>query len=520
MTWSRLQGELTGSKNTIKTSSPALGVTRKREDEMRGSDEQSREGEKSLVEFRSTGGERKEEIDKQRSGGQNGVSTMAQKRKRDEEEEERKVAAWDTGIEKTVEKGTACEEERTREEEAEGMLEEFIDCTHGAYVNGGGPVCDHTASRLEHRGASSSRKMDDIAKDFTEESQENDIFFSSGLHTGEKNQTLLTTCEDKPELLSCIPVSFRISCKCSGSLSRCLGAQEVSRVIGAGLSRLLGWKADLKNPQLEINVYLSDDYCLLGIPLTRLPLANRSYIKITGLRSTTAWAMASLAHIQPGFRVVDPMCGVGTILIEAAQEHKDACFLGVDIDEAQLQKASENIAFAELENRINLLKASSLVLPVPSATVDAVICDLPFGRKFSSRIDMAANLPLILTEMERVLRPGGILVLLLSPQLSCLLKKLLIQYDTGPTSNPETKPQTGMQNCPSSSRSPSKKQTFQIHSGVKSSPSQETKLQHSLPFTVSSLKHQATFRVSLGAIDGLIHKYVKTDCCVFRDVMF
>lgn len=175
MTWSRLQGELTGSKNTIKTSSPALGVTRKREDEMRGSDEQSREGEKSLVEFRSTGGERKEEIDKQRSGGQNGVSTMAQKRKRDEEEEEkeRKVAAWDTGIEKTVEKGKACEEERTREEEAEGMLEEFIDCTHGAYVNGGGPVCDHTASRLEHRGASSSRKMDDIAKDFTEESQEN-----------------------------------------------------------------------------------------------------------------------------------------------------------------------------------------------------------------------------------------------------------------------------------------------------------------------------------------------------------
>uniref|UniRef100_A0A3P8RA11 THUMP domain-containing protein n=1 Tax=Astatotilapia calliptera TaxID=8154 RepID=A0A3P8RA11_ASTCA len=296
--------------------------------------------------------------------------------------------------------------------------------------------------------------------------------------------------------------------------------QEVSRVIGAGLSRLLGWKADLKNPQLEINVHLSDDYCLLGIPLTRLPLANRSYIKITGLRSTTAWAMASLAHIQPGFRVVDPMCGVGTILIEAAQEHKDACFLGVDIDEAQLQKASENIAFAELENRINLLKASSLVLPVPSATVDAVICDLPFGRKFGSRIDMAANLPLILTEMERVLRPGGILVLLLSPQLSCLLKKLLIEYDTGPTSNPETKPQTGMQNCPSSSRSPSKKQTFQIHSGVKSSPSQETKLQHSLPFTVSSLKHQATFRVSLGAIDGLIHKYVKTDCCVFRDVMF
>ncbi|AWP14534.1 putative THUMP domain-containing protein 2 [Scophthalmus maximus] len=164
----------------------------------------------------------------------------------------------------------------------------------------------------------------------------------------------------KPGFASSVPVSFRISCKCTGALSRLLSTQEVSRVIGVGLGRLLGWKADLKNPQLEVNVHLSDDHCLLGIPLTRLPLANRSYIKTTGLRSTVAWAMASLAQIQPGFCVVDPMCGVGTILIEAAQEHKAACFLGVDIDDGQLQRANDNIEFAELGNRIHLLKASSM----------------------------------------------------------------------------------------------------------------------------------------------------------------
>lgn len=33
-------------------------------------------------------------------------------------------------------------------------------------------------------------------------------------------------------------------------------------------------------------------------PSFRLPLANRCYIKTTGLRSTVAWAMASLAQIQ------------------------------------------------------------------------------------------------------------------------------------------------------------------------------------------------------------------------------
>uniref|UniRef100_A0A3B4Z838 THUMP domain-containing protein n=1 Tax=Stegastes partitus TaxID=144197 RepID=A0A3B4Z838_9TELE len=130
-------------------------------------------------------------------------------------------------------------------------------------------------------------------------------------------------------------VSFRISCKCTGSLSRCFSAQEVSTVIGAGLSRLLGWKVDLKNPQLEVNVYLSDDHCLLGIPLTRLPLAKRSYIKTTGLRSTIAWAMTSLAHIQvrahtaAGWLSLHSSCMVSTVMTSQTCEETTllcACF--------------------------------------------------------------------------------------------------------------------------------------------------------------------------------------------------
>lgn len=109
--------------------------------------------------------------------------------------------------------------------------------------------------------------------------------------------------------------------------------------------------------------------------------------------------------------------------------------------------------------------------------------------------------------MSRVLCTGGSLVLLLSPQLSCLLKKLLTQKHTGSRSNQETKSQTP--------RSSTKLQTFQIPQGVKSSFTQETDLhsdlKHSMSTPLSSLKHQATLRVSLGAIDGLIHKYVKID---------
>uniref|UniRef100_UPI0037E7E446 THUMP domain-containing protein 2 n=1 Tax=Semicossyphus pulcher TaxID=241346 RepID=UPI0037E7E446 len=490
MTWSRLQGELADRGTTVKT--------------------QKKEEEKCNVESSKSTGEQGEEENgsgRLRSGEHNGTQTLEKR------EKEEKRSEGERHLERNEEEelsGETCveakrvEKKRKRDDDEE---EEFSSCRkNGKNVILGTDFSGRDAvSCPDHNMENSCRNMEHMAKDFTVENVKT---------TGGSDKSLPHPSVIKPEAAS-VPVSFRVNCKCTGSLSRYFSTQEVSRVVGVGLSRLLGWTVDLKNPQMEINVYLSDDHCLLGIPLTRLPLANRSYIKTTGLRATVAWAMVSLAHIQPGFCVVDPMCGVGTILIEAAREHMAAHFLGMDNDDGQLQKANENIEFAELGNRMQLLKASSMALPLPSASVDAVVCDLPFGRKFGTKTNMAANLPLILTEMERVLRSGGSLVLLLSPQLSCLLKKLLAQKATGPTPNQETKPSTGIHDRPSRSPSSTRQQSFQIHQGVDSSPTQETVpqsgLRQSLPPPLSSLKHDATFRVSLGVIDGLIHRYVKVD---------
>ncbi|KAM6309595.1 U6 snRNA (guanine-N(2))-methyltransferase THUMPD2 isoform 1-T1 [Podargus strigoides] len=210
--------------------------------------------------------------------------------------------------------------------------------------------------------------------------------------------------------------SFRVSCRCSGAIAKILSSQEVGRAVGVALMKQCGWRADLRDPDLEIFIHINDIHSVVGIPLFRLPLANRDYIKTAGLRSTVAWAMASLAEISAGAFVLDPMCGLGTILLEAAKEWPEACYWGADISDSQLEGADVNIRTAGLMDKIELVKASVKALPLPSESFDAVISDIPFGKKFKITKDIEL-LPDILQEMERVLCVGGTIVLLLSQDL-------------------------------------------------------------------------------------------------------
>ncbi|XP_007477053.2 THUMP domain-containing protein 2 isoform X1 [Monodelphis domestica] len=207
--------------------------------------------------------------------------------------------------------------------------------------------------------------------------------------------------------------TFRVSCRCSGTIAKTFTTEEVGRVIGIALIKQFGWKADLRNPKLEIFIHLNDIYSVVGIPVFRLPLASRAYIKVAGLRSTIAWTMASLAEINVGAVVLDPMCGLGTILLEAAKEWPNAYYLGADVSDSQLSGACDNLKSAGLVDRIELLKFSVTELPLLSKSVDVIISDIPFGKKFKLGKDIKS----ILHEMERVLCVGGTIVLLLSEEL-------------------------------------------------------------------------------------------------------
>uniref|UniRef100_A0A4W2CMK1 THUMP domain containing 2 n=1 Tax=Bos indicus x Bos taurus TaxID=30522 RepID=A0A4W2CMK1_BOBOX len=292
---------------------------------------------------------------------------------------------------------------------------------------------------------------------------------------GEKFQKLQDDVTEAVDTRNQTNLTFRVSCRCSGAVAKTLTAQEVGRVIGIALMKQFGWKADLRNPNLEIFIHLSDVYSVLGIPVFRVPLACRAYIKTAGLRSTIAWAMASLAEI------------------------KHVYYVGADVSDSQLSGAYDNLRAAGLRDKIELLQVSVIELPLPSESVDIIISDIPFGKKFK----LGKDIKRMLQEMERVLRVGGTIVLLLSEDHHRHLKG-------GEASSGPLNSQGGHTEEPGGEERLTPAEKAAVSEPVSSpfAASNQGRLDRMPP--LGSLVPVDCYRVSLGKTDALISKYKKS----------
>lgn len=131
------------------------------------------------------------------------------------------------------------------------------------------------------------------------------------------------------------------------------------------------------------------------------------------LRPPLAAALALAAALQPGERVADPLCGAGGILAEILALDCGAVCLGGDRDAAALA-----VAEARLQHRqVELQQWDATRLPLPPASLDAIVTNLPFGKQYSSAEANARLYPALLANWLPKLRPGGRLVLLTADTL-------------------------------------------------------------------------------------------------------
>ena len=126
------------------------------------------------------------------------------------------------------------------------------------------------------------------------------------------------------------------------------------------------------------------------------------------LRPTVAAALVYLADPADGELIVDPMCGSGSILREGVAFNKHARYVGGDIAGDAAAESAVSLAGKGVDVR----EWDARDLPLEPATVDCFICNLPFGRQYSTPVANEALYPALLSNWTEKLKQGGRMVLL------------------------------------------------------------------------------------------------------------
>ena len=80
---------------------------------------------------------------------------------------------------------------------------------------------------------------------------------------------------------------------------------------------------------------------------------------------------------EEGRRILDIGTGTGLIALMAAQRNPEALVLGIDIDEAAVRQAQENVAESPFAERVMCVLQDVLTF-CPSERYDAILCNPPF----------------------------------------------------------------------------------------------------------------------------------------------
>jgi 23S rRNA G2445 N2-methylase RlmL len=197
--------------------------------------------------------------------------------------------------------------------------------------------------------------------------------------------------------------------------------RDARKALAEGLTGKLpaSWRPAEEKAAVEIWLTIHGATAVCGLRLSDRTMRHRTYKMEhlpASLRPTLAAAMARLAEIKPKHVVIDPMCGAGTILAEVLELARHSgirpeTIVGGDVSPAALRAAGPNLRSL---GRVILARWDATALPLPDQSVDRVVCNPPFGKQLSRPEEIGPLYHQLLQEWNRVLRPRGRAVLLVS----------------------------------------------------------------------------------------------------------
>lgn len=173
-----------------------------------------------------------------------------------------------------------------------------------------------------------------------------------------------------------------------------------------------GRKVDLGSPDVEIRALISDRILvhlkMMDLDRSQFDLrkvAERPFFSPISLHPRYARAVLNLTGLKAGDAVLDPFCGTGGLLIEAAMLGMKV--YGSDISPEMIEGCAQNLEhFGLRADRLEAIDVGKVVEVFGS--VDGIASDPPYGRSTSTNREALDSLyARSMVCLAQVTRPGG-----------------------------------------------------------------------------------------------------------------
>ncbi len=195
---------------------------------------------------------------------------------------------------------------------------------------------------------------------------------------------------------------------------------DIARVAGDAIIRAavaetgVKPRVDLDYPSTVIHVDLVEDELTVSVEIGGEMSWHRRGYRVydhpAALKPTLAYAMIRLSGAVDGDTILDPMCGGGTVPIEAAYLFEDSRMICLDKNPRHIWGARLNARAALVEGRIRFIVGDARMLSRYVEEVDVLVTNPPYGIRLGSPRQVRRVYKSFLEEATRVVRKAIVLI--------------------------------------------------------------------------------------------------------------